>query len=53
MKLRQLGSDEVERGLDALDNWTLDPLGRSVHKEWKFDSFRTAMDFLLAVADVA
>jgi len=53
MKLRQLGSDEVQQGLDALGNWTLDPLGRSIHKEWKFDSFRTAIDFLLEVADVA
>jgi len=53
MKLRQLGGDEVQQGLDALGNWTLDPLGRSIHKEWKFDSFRTAIDFLLEVADVA
>ncbi|MEI6618298.1 MAG: 4a-hydroxytetrahydrobiopterin dehydratase [Betaproteobacteria bacterium] len=49
----KLSSIEIYQSLNTLNNWTLDADALRIGKEWRFDSFRTAMNFLLKVADIA
>ncbi len=47
-----LSADEVHAGLaEGLTDWSFD--GDSIHKEFTFGGFRSAIDFIQRVADVA
>ncbi len=48
--MRKLTNEEIRQKLKELDGWQLD--GDSIKKEWEFEDFNEAMDFIRDVADV-
>lgn len=53
MDKNQLSSLEIEQKLQGLDNWVLEAISKSICKEWEFESFKTAMRFIVSVGDIA
>jgi 4a-hydroxytetrahydrobiopterin dehydratase len=53
MSILRLNSHDIDQGLSTLDHWTLDAHKASIRKEWEFDSFQTAMRFMVKVGDIA
>jgi len=53
MRLIRLNAHEIAEGLNALNNWTLDAHAASISKEWIFDSFKTAIHFIVSVGEIA
>ena len=53
MREVRLNSNEIARGLNALDNWTLDAQEASISKEWIFDSFKRSIGFIVSVSEIA
>ena len=53
MQTLRLNSQEIDQGLSTLNSWTLDAHKASIRKEWAFDSFQTAMRFMVHVGDIA
>lgn len=49
----RLNSTEIDAGLKKLNHWTLDAHKASIRKEWEFDSFKSAMRFLVHVGELA
>jgi 4a-hydroxytetrahydrobiopterin dehydratase len=49
----RLNSAAVQQGLQQLNGWDLDAHKASIHKEWQFRSFKTAMDFFVHVGELA
>jgi len=49
----RLKRTEIDEGLKTLDHWTLDSQTAGIRKVWVFDSFKTAMHFLLKVGEIA
>jgi 4a-hydroxytetrahydrobiopterin dehydratase len=48
---RQLTQEEIKTRLNDLDNWNL--IENKIEKEFNFESFENAMDFVNAVAKIA
>lgn len=48
-----LRAEEIAPCLQALNHWTLGDDHSSIHKDWKFKNFRTAMNFFAAVGELA
>jgi 4a-hydroxytetrahydrobiopterin dehydratase len=48
-----LTSEEITQKQKALENWALDSQNGSICKEWKFDSFKTAMGFFAKVGEIS
>lgn len=48
-----LSSAEIDDGLQQLQGWALDAQRRSIHKAWKFNAFKTAMNFFAHVGELA
>lgn len=46
-----LDTDTIRERLGNLDGWELD--GNQIVREWTFDDFRAAVDFINRVADLA
>ena len=53
MSILRLNSHDIDQGLSTLDHWTLDAHKASIRNEWVFDSFQTAMRFMVKVGDIA
>jgi 4a-hydroxytetrahydrobiopterin dehydratase len=53
MQVIRLNRHEIAEGLNTLDSWALDPQASSIHKEWVFDSFKTAIRFIVSVGEIA
>jgi 4a-hydroxytetrahydrobiopterin dehydratase len=53
MPKHKLSTIEITQALKTISGWTLEPDQAFMHKQWQFDSFKTAMDFIAKVADIA
>ena len=53
MQVIRLNPHEIAEGLNTLDSWNLDPQASSIQKEWVFDSFKTAIHFIVGVGEIA
>jgi 4a-hydroxytetrahydrobiopterin dehydratase len=53
MKIQKLNSEEITQALKTTSGWILEPDEAFMHKQWQFDTFKTAMDFITEVADIA
>ncbi len=53
MPIERLSLDEIQQQLQTLNHWHLDADQVSLHQEWQFDSFKTALQFLLKVGEMA
>ena len=49
-KLSQL---EVNQALKRLEGWSLDEAENSIAKAWRFEAFKTAVDFFVKVCEIA
>lgn len=49
--IEKLSEEDIRKGLDALDGWTLE--NGKVHKELRFESFVEAFSFMSGVALLA
>lgn len=49
----RLSTHDIRQGLNTLDGWVLDADPSHICKAWRFDSFRAAMDFFVAVGELA
>lgn len=48
-----LSSHDISEQLKTLNRWQVDEAQAMIFKEWRFDSFRTAMHFFTAVGELA
>ena len=53
MQLIRLNTHEITEGLNALNDWTLDAHAASISKAWVFDSFKTAIQFIVSVGEIS
>lgn len=53
MTAHRLNSQQIAQGLRTLDSWVLDAHEASIRKTWEFDSFQTAMRFMVQVGEIA
>ena len=53
MQAIRLNTHEIAEGLNTLDNWTFDEHAASIYKEWVFDSFKSAIRFIVGVGEIA
>lgn len=53
MQAIRLNTHEIAEGLNTLDSWTLEPHAASIYKEWIFDSFKSAIRFIVGVGEIA
>lgn len=51
--LQLLNNDAIKAEIEKLDDWIFDNHSLCICKEWKFDSFRTAVNFFVAVGELA
>ncbi len=49
--MEKLNQSEIQQRLTEVKDWKLD--GNAIRKEFTFDSFRDAVDFINRVADIA
>lgn len=48
-----LNTHEIQAGLKKLDGWILLPASNAICKEWRFENFQSAMQFLQCVGELA
>ena len=53
MPTSKFNSHEIAEALKTVEGWTLESDEAFMHKQWQFDSFKTAMEFITEVADIA
>ena len=53
MPTPKFNSQEIAEALKTVEGWTLESDKAFMHKQWQFDSFKTAMEFITEVADIA
>jgi 4a-hydroxytetrahydrobiopterin dehydratase len=53
MPTPKFNSHEIAKALKTIQGWTLESDEAFMHKQWQFDSFKTAMEFITEVADIA
>jgi 4a-hydroxytetrahydrobiopterin dehydratase len=53
MPTPKFNSHEIAEALETIQGWTLESDEAFMHKQWQFDSFKTAMEFITEVADIA
>ena len=53
MNKHKLSTTEIAQALKTIQGWTLEPDEAFMNKQWQFDSFKTAMDFIAKVAEIA
>ena len=53
MPTPKFNSQEIAKALKTIQGWTLESDEAFMHKQWQFDSFKTAMEFITEVADIA
>lgn len=53
MTVSRLHGDEITDALKRIDCWVLDREAVSIQRSWKFIDFRTAMNFIQKVAEIA
>lgn len=53
MSIQKFNSNEIAQAIQTINGWTVEPDEAFMHKQWQFDSFKTAMDFIVKVADIA
>ena len=53
MPTPKFNSQEIVEALKTIKGWTLESDEAFMHKQWQFDSFKTAMEFITEVADIA
>jgi 4a-hydroxytetrahydrobiopterin dehydratase len=51
--MQKLSTNEITQALKTISGWNLEPNEAFMHKQWQFDSFKTAMEFISKVADIA
>lgn len=51
--MQKLSTNEITQALKTISGWNLEADEAFMHKEWQFDSFKTAMEFISKVADIA
>jgi len=51
--MQKLSTNEITQALKTISGWNLEPDEAFMHKQWQFDSFKTAMEFISKVADIA
>ena len=51
--MQKLSTNEITQALKTISGWNLEPDEAFMHKQWQFDSFKTAMEFITEVADIA
>jgi len=51
--IHKLNTQEIELRLQDLNNWTHDAASKSIHHQWEFDSFKTAMNFFVRVGEIS
>ena len=49
----KLSPDQVREQLDTLQHWRLIAQGQRIRRDWKMKNFRSGMDFLNRVAELA
>ena len=53
MQLTRLNNNDITEELNALDDWNLGANSASISKEWIFDSFQTAINFIVNVGEIS
>lgn len=53
MPTPKLSQEEIEVALNQLDEWALDSQKNSIYKEWRFNNFKTVVQFLNQVCELA
>jgi 4a-hydroxytetrahydrobiopterin dehydratase len=53
MPVKKLDTDEIKVALKQLDKWSIEPEDQSIFKEWRFASFKTTVDFVNQVCELA
>jgi 4a-hydroxytetrahydrobiopterin dehydratase len=53
MQIQKLNSQEITQAFKTISGWTLEPDEAFMHKQWQFDTFKTAMEFIADVADIS
>jgi len=53
MQKNKLNAIEINQALKTISGWTLESNEAFMHKQWQFDSFKTAMSFIAKVAEIA
>ena len=53
MPIQKFNSHDIALAMQTVKGWTLESDEAFVHKQWQFDSFKTAMEFIAQVAEIA
>jgi 4a-hydroxytetrahydrobiopterin dehydratase len=53
MPVSKLNSDEIKVAINQLDHWLLEPQQPSIYKEWNFNNFRTTINVLDQICELA
>lgn len=53
MSVQKFDSNEIAQAMQSINGWTLESDEAFMNKQWQFDSFKTAMDFIAKVAEIA
>lgn len=53
MPVKKLDTDEIKVALKQLDKWSIEPEDQSIFKEWRFAYFKTTVDFVNQVCELA
>ncbi|MEO0047526.1 MAG: putative pterin-4-alpha-carbinolamine dehydratase, partial [Pseudomonadota bacterium] len=53
MPVKKLDTDAIKIALKQLDKWSIEPGDQTIFKEWKFKNFKTTVDFVNQVCQLA
>ena len=53
MSIQKFNSHQITQAMQNIKGWALEPDESFMNKQWQFDSFKTAMEFIAKVAEIA
>jgi 4a-hydroxytetrahydrobiopterin dehydratase len=53
MSIQKFNSHQITQAMQNIKGWALEPDESFMNKQWQFDSFKIAMEFIAKVAEIA
>lgn len=53
MSIQKFNSNQITQAMQSIKGWAVEPDEAFMNKQWQFDSFKTAMEFIAKVAEIA
>ena len=53
MSIQKFNSHQITQAMQSIKGWALESDEAFMNKQWQFDSFKTAMEFIAKVAEIA